>query len=623
MMRTIIFLLAYFLVANSYAQNNTSAVYLSNETSPIVLEKSPKRLIVGGTIIKVKYEGSFANNATIKGAFEYACRIWEESIPTTFPINLIVKFASISNSLCLASTDAQPGGFQDHNEDYEKIAVKRYGQTYGFSYMGWDITLEYLRDSPDAIITFSTKQPFDYTLDGAHVNPNKYDFVTVAMQAIGKALGFSLKAYPGNMELTVSHPSNQYTTRLLSSDNAAENYQKAISGTAYIKAQRSDLKWLLHCPASYEREYSLGFFQKDSKNLETLIMQPGISKGTAIRYIGEGIRDFFSFCGWDRDIVVGMGSSNYHSASTDNIIPFQKSPTKNNKSIQEPTKSIEDEDIYSYMSDKTEDGSDGVYLLLKDGSWLQISDFPGLGYFNIDPNRNEEYARTSDGYLRLKLIKNIYGPGGYSNLTVSYHLYDYFPQKPKSSFNNYIVSEFKNIQMKRRSYNTSLQEEDEFLDVEIGFQNTEGCTSILVEQTDADYDIPYTYFVDPKKGYFIAYMNKKYASIFKLTYINKNGETIGLPMTIDLTSNLSKNSLLSVDKKENTLRYEILSNTKNKSQDKSDGTYLIYNIENTTTKSQGTVVGEKGEINIENLPKGTYILSITYKGNTYSMKWNK
>ena len=56
-----------------------------------------------------------------------------------------------------------------------------------------------------------------------------------------------------------------------------------------------------------------------------------------------------------------------------------------------------------------------------------------------------------------------------------------------------------------------------------------------MEQTDADYPVPYTYFVEPEQGYFIAYMNKRYASTFKLTYINDNGQTIGQPLTIDLS----------------------------------------------------------------------------------------
>ena len=52
-------------------------------------------------------------------------------------------------------------------------------------------------------------------------------------------------------------------------------------------------------------------------------------------------------------------------------------------------------------------------------------------------------------------------------------------------------------------------DDDEYLDVEIGFKNTEGCTEILVEQTDSDYPVPYTYFVDVNAGCFYGLYEQK------------------------------------------------------------------------------------------------------------------
>lgn len=46
------------------------------------------RPIYGGTKILTEFEGNWPYE--IKGAFEYACKIWEEAMPTTFPIKIRV-----------------------------------------------------------------------------------------------------------------------------------------------------------------------------------------------------------------------------------------------------------------------------------------------------------------------------------------------------------------------------------------------------------------------------------------------------------------------------------------------------------------------------------------------------
>ena len=67
-----------------YAQTSPNGVYSTTESRPTVLEKPTSREIMGGTVIRVNFDETNAISATQKGAFEYACRIWEENIPTTF-----------------------------------------------------------------------------------------------------------------------------------------------------------------------------------------------------------------------------------------------------------------------------------------------------------------------------------------------------------------------------------------------------------------------------------------------------------------------------------------------------------------------------------------------------------
>lgn len=51
------------------------------------------RSINGGTVFKVKYEGEWSND--MKGAFEYACKIWEEQMPPCLPIKIIAEVGDL------------------------------------------------------------------------------------------------------------------------------------------------------------------------------------------------------------------------------------------------------------------------------------------------------------------------------------------------------------------------------------------------------------------------------------------------------------------------------------------------------------------------------------------------
>ena len=121
--------------------------------------------------------------------------------------------------------------------------------------------------------------------------------------------------------------------------------------------------------------------------------------------------------------------------------------------------------------------------------------------------------------------------------------------------------------------------------------------------------------------YFIAYMNKRYASTFKLTYINDNGQTIGQPLTIDLSGTQKSavaESKLSVSQNGVALHYKLSPQIENL-----NGQYTICNVNNTMHRKQGEVQSSNGVISIIDLPKGIYTFSITCNGKTYSTKWMK
>ena len=81
---------------------NPNRVYVSSGT-PLKIGLSSERKVYGGTIINVTYQGSKFSSPTVKGAFEYACKLVEDAIPTTYPINITVKFTKISDNNLLLS----------------------------------------------------------------------------------------------------------------------------------------------------------------------------------------------------------------------------------------------------------------------------------------------------------------------------------------------------------------------------------------------------------------------------------------------------------------------------------------------------------------------------------------
>lgn len=603
-----------------FAQN-PNKVYISSK-SPKKIELPAERLTYGGSIINIEYKGSRIST-TIKGAFEYACKLVEECMPTVYPLNISVEFSNLQDDNCLALVESYPAIEEIYWDGIvDKVFIKRYAQVWG-DYLSLEdkYGLDFFRDSFDASIKFSANKPFDFNLDTSRINANKYDFVTVAIQSLLKAIGFTCKAYATGNQVAISSPANKYTLTLLNPNDAGQNYATATSGNAYIPSRKSSTtQWDLVSDAPYKPGISLNYFT-DSSNQETAIMQYGIPKGAYIRYIGSAIQDFFSFCEWNRPVITGGDNLNIQTSNTKNVIKFQgisKTAQTSDESTymkNQISKLSETETFASYMSAKQEVSDPGTYVLLKDGSWEKYERLTNL-------SNNEKYARSADGYLRLKEVSTQLGLGGqYYNHNVKYQLYDYLPQKPEATLNSYTAStDFAAYNNLKRTY-SAVSDDDIFIDVEIGIKNIEGTTQVMVEQTDSDYPYPYTYAVEkPSDGKFIAYMNQKYPSTFKLTYLNANGQTIGDTFTIDLTSNTKSPTKKSVEMNigDNDIAYHI------KEFNNNSLNYVITNVTNGRTINSGQIKQKDGAISISTLDSGIYIITIYNKEEKITeMKWVK
>lgn len=600
------------------AQYGANGIYSSNSPSTVVLENTAIREVRGGTIIKPKFEGS-GFTPTIRNAFNHACRIWEEKIPTTFPLNITVRMEHLLDNTALAVSNAN---YTTNYPWMECALQKRYWQVYTE-----EVDSEVFLNGIDAIITFNSDIPFDYNTDATKISAQKYDFITVAIQAIGKALGICLQAYYNGTNIVQLPNPNTYTRYVFNNDrflniNTSLNYQNLVANGKTIQGESNNESWALYCPSIYNAKLSLNYFSVDSAENETLAMQPGISKGKAVRYIGRGIEAILYQCGWmDNGIVTGQGGNdNITGASTANVIPYIGNGLSNSPlSVRRNLNSSEVRDVSLYAWKEKQ--SPGNFVLKKDGSWMSYQSLYDLC------DTVTCYARTIDGYLRLMNVSQSYGPNGsYVNYNIQHSLYHFPPQKPEQELISYTASNLSSTLNSRLSRgkrnNRETRSDDEFIDVKIGFENTEGCSEILVEQIDSDWPIPYTYYVDPSEGYFIAYMNKLYPSTIKLTYLNSDGQYVGDPQIFDFTDDVSTSEfILEIEERNSMLFLKIVNDSM--SEKAIEGSFSISNALTGEICEKGKFEEGHATAIISSLSKGMYIVSVKTPEGEMSKKWYK
>lgn len=268
------------------------------------------------------------------------------------------------------------------------------------------------------------------------------------------------------------------------------------------------------------------------------------------------------------------------------------------------------ESLGSYVDRMMEFMPDGFYVMLEDGSWKECD----RDFTDLDNKTN--YARTIDGYLRVKLVTTSVHPGFPSNRHARYWLYDFLPQKPQTELVSHKLQA--SPSSANRAYGST---ESDGYDVTIGFKNTEGCKSIEVEQTDEDYPVPYYYTVDPSEGTFNAFVPKGVKSTLKVTYLNDNGATSGEPFTINPTlfMDFKPGDVFEWSIDEGSFDYNLSGTMR-----PYDGTYSVMSMATGNNVSQGKVVSTQGSVDISTLPSGSYVFSIKgTNGDAHSVKWQK
>lgn len=653
MKKVALLLLQTFLTSSMFAQNYTETEsYAVDEYIEKCTDIPVVRQINGGTVFNVTYEPEALWDNSMKGAFEYACKIWEEQLPNSLPINIHVKLANIrgnNNSQNLLSKVSSTTYDYSYNESVLSSRIKyvllaEYNSGHNVTYVDNVNNVDFF-SKPDITITYNKNMlnEFSFSLDNTPVA--KYDFVTVALRDIARGLGFSFNLTANSNTQTFDNTNRSLTyyenivRQAIGGNNSSEAYTNATQGALNLSVNYYKNTLSLYAPSVWINGISLNYLiPEESKNF-TELLSYNFGKGSVSRNIVDNYNSiFYDFQGWQKyNLLVGYNPvSESSTGSTNNLIAYNGSISLNTNSNNTNISSNEDSsprqsvsrkinltmdtgdfDLSSYLfpynymyPDNSGFGAWLISLLKKDGTWelvyrqsIDSFNFPlqtSMSEWNISSN-HEQYARTCDGYLRCRITRykklndQLY-QRPYYDIDNYYYVLDYLPQQVKMSYSQ------ENQVSPTRIMSSSSDEYTQ--DIKIFIKDIEGTNRVIVEQLDEGNDLPIKYEVtDFKKGYFVATVDKELFTEFVVYSYNNNGSTVSETLVVDPLVPYDFSIHLSGDK------IIVNGNTRNDSR---LFNYNIYSSSTTTLQhvKKGVVSTTNPVIQTSDLSKGAYILDI-------------
>ena len=607
----------------------------------------------------------------MKGAFEYACKIWEENLPPSLPITIRAEIGSIRGSGNLEALSKVSFKTMDYTEVGEGAApttrikgviLKEFETRINHTFINYIENADFFENQsePDIKIVYNKAKlnEFSYSIDSEPTD--KYDFVTVVLRDIAKGLGFSsgIRVDPmtGNSLEFISGkgytPFENAIWKEVGSDDLQNSLLKATTGALTIyKEDNPPLQ--LYAPEKWINGISLNAFIPNEKYRISQVLDSDFGKGCIVRNLSDDMMGniFRKVLGWEDAILVGAGSTmSTTEGTTDSKMPYNGQLSfgsfssnaleltdvdideeyRSNVLLKEARNTIVDE-VYDYCEpfhafyqpDNRNLDIDGwtVSILKKDGTWdlvykmLNPSPVLDMNMSDFEFHYPDSiYARTCDGYLRGRVTRS-YESYGYYKIVRAYRSYfmviDYLPQTIEMG-----MSDLNSMDSEQQSV-ISLSESNSH-DVRIGLKNIEGLTRVVIERKKAGQRVPSRFEVsDFKKGYFTTSVENDIKTTFTAIGYNDNGSSRSVPLTVEpLMVNSVKNKisivggnliLSAASDEEDTIYYEIAS----------------LNVYNTQPLLSGYIEGDQ-KISISSLPTGIYVLTYrTVNGETKVHKFKK
>lgn len=509
-----------------------------------------------------------------KFSFEIATKLWEEAIPIPNPIYIKATFNGSGTNAYTATASISRNIFEDPSSitNYPMSLLSQKTDFYNDPITG-------KRDKPDTTINFNRNtELWDFCTDPSQsLEDGKCDFVTEALRAIAKGLGFgsSLIEREGRIGFKVAPPSlyifdkniRNTTGTILSS---LQMYSPEIN--AFVK---EDAYWnrnnytgyQLYTPSIFTKNKTLCYFDPTAINdNEKLLMSPECNG--RIRHIGSKILDILQDIGWEKKdnfkiINNEIDESGIVNHQPGRILTFSSSAPTN---------------IQNYSWTYSIPQKDGSYRTLSTGTSetfsIQLSD----NYLFTD-------ERTSSGAVKGRIHLTVTTTDNKTH-NADYALFiQYSPSKPTLKIIEMIPAE---------NYGCNLK---------IGFSSF-GAESYTVEIIDED---TYSVWENPinQQGYATYTINDLFIDVnytITITAISSRGNIKSDPLLFN-GSDIPDNTITAKQQGE-----YILIKTKNKNE-----TIISNNkIEGTITDISGRTkkfFQNEDLISIKELPKGIYILS--------------
>lgn len=523
-------------------------IYVSNQVDNRLFPYSNFCKLYGATKIIVNYENEEDWTYDMRGAFEYACKIWEETMPTSYPIRIKAKIDNQRQTESFSNIS-----FQTLNHGLEDFYCNPFSNTStwtqikgatfnaGDEYIYQDLLSPEMFTTPDIILTYYNKDNklmnnCKFSVDDIP-DSRYYDFVTMVLRDLAKAFGLVWRY--SNVQNGMLHIDNNniipFEKKILeslgyySNYNAQDAYQQALQGPINID------DWLVYSPAVWDPTLSLNYFVSDGSNNLASLLRAEFGKGCVIRDIKSDntYNLFSSILHWCGDIVTGLRSVDSATPTPIKAYagPFTNFDTANASAPLNISSDMEAADILDalrifspHLRMTNNSGIDGitVSLLLKTGEWDVVFDVvdsygsepddPSLSQFRLH-HQIEEYARSCNGYFISRFRKAYFNYAMQESIV--YKFIDYLPQQVELKKTN---------RVNRHSY---------YYDTDICIKNLEGVTRIVVSQQDGDEALPYSYEITNfKDGKFEVTLDTEYTTELRVTSYNHNGHVTSLPYII-------------------------------------------------------------------------------------------
>lgn len=645
MKKFFLFLAILCVCLSTYAQNYENEFYSFCQDAQIDTCSSLKlrRAIKGGTKIIVDFEGNWDED--MKGAFRYACKIWEENLPTMLPLRIKACIGTLrpKNTKALSKVVT----YRLEREELglapqaKYLIYQDYINKSNVHFVSLDDSLD-LSNNHDITITYNIDKfntnTFSFSLDTSRTT--KIDFVTQALRDIAAGLGFCTHFTPQDNKLELSdimrYSGLEHAVRkVITTNNWSDAYNQATSGSIPLDIDEYGTL-LLYAPTTWQQGVSLNSFYPQENSGISQLLTWKFGQGTIIRDITDDYETLFkNFFDWKSDFLDGPSSSsfNFNSCNNNQSVRYQgtftvepdvpgfrylKSSTesKDIKSLKSRSNSGRyDVDSYCkpYNPTLLTDGSvnqEGwtFAILLKNGTWDVVTSICipfvplEIDLSNITLHYPDSaYARTTDNYLRARATHNYFN-GRHQECQSYYYVLEYLPQKIEQNL--------------AKVYDDSYMQDEYSRDVEIAMSNLEGATHIYVEQLEEGEFLPsITMLPDTKSGRFLATVDKEYSSQFTIVSYNNNGSKRSDVLTVEPSEPANLNINV------NNNRISVTYGHKNKQID--NCTYSVNQVSHSFLKSSKGATGKciNGEIPTNILKEGINVIKVMHpNGKSASVK---